>query len=514
MYKILHLEDVASDAELAARELKKSHIEFEQCVVDTEAEYTDALEHFKPDIILCDHSLASFNSREALAIFKTKHLNIPFILITATLSDEVAISILKDGADDYILKNHLQRLPNAVINAVEKNRLTQERTKMIYEAGEKEKLGKQRLADLSNKLLLATKSAGVGIWEFVIATRQFNADEMMLSLYGIHPGEFDHKYATWRSFIHPDDNEWMDKKFQNFLSHDIEFNASFRIIDASKTLHYIEASAIIERDHKGIPVRIVGTNQDVTKRKVAEQTIQVNTTERELLIAELTNSIKDLKLFTYITSHNLRGPLSNLTGLLSFIEADSLTKENSEIVGMLKVSTVQLNKTINDLLKILIIKNNVNVDITKNNISGLLAEVCQALSLQMNEIGCSLHQHLQVTDLWFNKVYLESILMNLVSNSIKYRSPDRPLSIDISTERTVNGDILMTVKDNGIGIDLKMHKDKIFGLYQRFHSNADSVGLGLFIVKSQINALGGSIAVESEVDKGTTFSILFKEKNA
>ena len=457
------------------------------------------------------HSLPSIQGRR-WPFLKGNNLNIPFILITATLSDEVAISVLKDGADDYILKNHLQRLPNAVINAVEKTPGKRERQQMIFEVAENEKVSKQRLADLSNKLLLATKAAGVGIWEYVIATGVFNADEVMLSLYGINPADFDQKYTSWRSFIHPDDNVWMEKKFQHFLTGDSEFNVAYRIIHTDKSLRYIEASAIVERDPNGIPIRIVGTNQDVTKRKEAQQTIQVNSAERELLIAELTNSIKDLKLFTYITSHNLRGPLSNLTGLLSFLDADSLTAGNSDIVGMLKVSTSQLNKTINDLLKIFIIKNNVNVDISKNNISNLLTDVFQALSLQMNEIGCSVHQNLQVTDLWFNKVYLESILMNLVSNSIKYSSPHRPLSIDVSTVRTANGDILMTIKDNGIGIDMKMHKDKIFGLYQRFHSNADSVGLGLFIVKSQINALGGSIEVESEVDKGSTFLIIFKEK--
>ena len=116
-YKILHLEDVATDAELAARELKKSNLNFEQLVVDTEQEYTEALDYYNPDIILCDHSLASFNSREALKIFRTKNLSIPFLLITATLSDELATSVLKEGADDYILKDHRTVLPGEVTNA-------------------------------------------------------------------------------------------------------------------------------------------------------------------------------------------------------------------------------------------------------------------------------------------------------------------------------------------------------------------------------------------------------------
>ena len=109
-YKILHLEDVPTDAELAAREFRKSHMHFEQKIVDNEKDFLDALDNFSPDIILCDHTMVSYNSREALKAFKATGLCIPFILITATLSDEIAIGVLKDGADDYIIKDRLKRL--------------------------------------------------------------------------------------------------------------------------------------------------------------------------------------------------------------------------------------------------------------------------------------------------------------------------------------------------------------------------------------------------------------------
>src|SRR6476661_8425732 len=102
-FRILHLEDVSTDAELVARELKKFNIDFEHCVIDTETEFIDALNTFHPDIILCDHSLPSFNSLEALRIVKAKKLFIPFVLITATMSEELAMGVVKEGADDYIL---------------------------------------------------------------------------------------------------------------------------------------------------------------------------------------------------------------------------------------------------------------------------------------------------------------------------------------------------------------------------------------------------------------------------
>ena len=118
--KIIHIEDVPSDAEQVERTLKKSDIIFEKVVVDTKKEYIKALEEFHPDIILSDHSLPTFNSLEALQILKQSGIDIPFILITATVSEEFAVNVMKEGASDYVLKDRLQRLPSAIINAIEK----------------------------------------------------------------------------------------------------------------------------------------------------------------------------------------------------------------------------------------------------------------------------------------------------------------------------------------------------------------------------------------------------------
>lgn len=110
-----------------------------------------------------------------------------------------------------------------------------------------------------------------------------------------------------------------------------------------------------------------------------------------------------------------------------------------------------------------------------------------------------------------NKSYFESILLNLMTNSLKYKDEVRKLKIEISSKVKENKTII-TFKDNGIGIDLERNKDKIFGLYQRFHDYADSKGLGLYLVKSQVESMGGTISVESEVDKGTSFKITFKNE--
>ena len=118
--KILHLEDVESDADLVSRMLKKENIDAEIMVVDNKEDYVKAIVEYTPDIILSDHTLPSFNSSEALHIFLQSGMKIPFILVTATVSEEYAVSVIKAGANDYVLKDHLEKLPEAITNSLKK----------------------------------------------------------------------------------------------------------------------------------------------------------------------------------------------------------------------------------------------------------------------------------------------------------------------------------------------------------------------------------------------------------
>ena len=232
--------------------------------------------------------------------------------------------------------------------------------------------------------------------------------------------------------------------------------------------------------------------------------------EKEQLIRELTRNNKDLQQFSYITSHNLRAPLSNLTGLLNLLE--DITIENPELKEILdgfSKSTHLLNDTISDLVKVIVIKENPAVQKESINLNEVFENIFSQLDFLIG-----IHKPILKIDFKkapvfnTNKSYLESILLNLLTNSLKYRSSKHPLKISITSEK-VNENVVLIFKDNGIGIDLVRNKDKIFGLYQRFHSHTEGKGLGLYLVKSQVEAMGGTINIESEVDKGTTFIITF-----
>ncbi len=267
---------------------------------------------------------------------------------------------------------------------------------------------------------------------------------------------------------------------------------------------WVNFSMIPVTDKEGEHSHWISIQRDVTEEKEKEK-------EREQLIRELTQNNKDLKQFSYITSHNLRAPLSNLTGLLNLIEEIPIEdSELKEIINGFSKSTHLLNETINDLVKIIIIKDNPSIQKEKLLIKDVFKNVFNQLSFLISTNKPILKIDLEVETIFdINKSYLESIFLNLLTNAIKYREPSRQLRITIAT-KVEDNNLFMIFKDNGIGIDLEKNNDKIFGLYQRFHNYPESKGLGLYLVKSQVESMGGTISVDSNVGKGTTFTIVFK----
>ncbi|WP_246236296.1 PAS domain-containing sensor histidine kinase [Flavobacterium ajazii] len=272
----------------------------------------------------------------------------------------------------------------------------------------------------------------------------------------------------------------------------------------SKNEYWVRFSMIPIFNAEGVLSHWISIQQDITEERRME-------TEKEHLIRELTQNNKDLKQFSYITSHNLRAPLSNLMGLLNLIEDIPIENpELEEILNGFYKSTYLLNETINDLVKVIIIKDNPSMQKEMVSLSEVFENVFGQLSFQIEMHKPIIKLKLdKVPLLNTNKAYIESILLNLLTNSIKYKSENRKLKISITAEQ-IDQTVFLTFADNGIGIDLERNRDKVFGLYQRFHNYPDSKGLGLYLVKSQVETMGGTISVESEVNKGTSFIITFK----
>ena len=223
---------------------------------------------------------------------------------------------------------------------------------------------------------------------------------------------------------------------------------------------------------------------------------------------ELVKQNSQLEQFGYITAHNLRAPVARILSLANLINSTSFAMpQDKEVLDKLQLSVKDLDTIIFDLNRILDVKKGVHNTYEIISITDQLEKVKSALKDKIRDSDTRIIISLQVQKCFAIPAYIESIFYNLVSNGIKYRDPERPLEIHITTSQEP-GKLKLTIRDNGLGIDLNKLKDKIFNLYQRFHSHVEGKGMGLFLVKTQVEALNGTIEVQSSVGAGTTFTII------
>jgi signal transduction histidine kinase len=245
-------------------------------------------------------------------------------------------------------------------------------------------------------------------------------------------------------------------------------------------------------------------NKDLTI-KVNERTQELTKTNIEL--ARHNNQLEE---YQFITAHNLRGPVARILGLLNIVNSDSFQwPRDKNVIEKLTQASVDLDNIVHDLSHVLRVKRVGNSTYEQVFLSKRMLRIKSTLKDLILESGITFQEdYSQADSISTIPTYIESILYNLIANSIKFRSPDRKPVVTIKTFSSEN-QIAIHVSDNGLGIDLTMVRDKLYGLYQRFHTHVEGRGLGLYLVKAQVDAFNGSIEIESSPDMGTTFRIRF-----
>jgi PAS domain S-box-containing protein len=341
--------------------------------------------------------------------------------------------------------------------------------------------------------------AHIGSWEWNLKTGDINWSNELYSIYGVDPNTFIPTLSSFADYMHPDDEEYVNKNVDQLLSDCKSHNFDFRIVLDDGTIRILNTVAeVVEFDKNGKPSKIIGINQDITERKEIELKLNEN-------IKKLAQSNEELEQFAYITSHDLREPLRMITSFLQLLERrykGQLDQDANEFIWFAIDGAKRLDAMTNDLLQYSRITSEKR-EVTLVNFENVLEIVLTNLKIQIEENNVIItHDPLPI--LYGDEKLKVQLFQNLMSNAIKYRRQETP-KIHISAIQDKD-QYIFSIKDNGIGMS-PIYLEQIFTIFKRLHTHEEyeGTGIGLAIAQKIVHQQGGQIWVESEPGKGSTF---------
>ncbi|WP_086475797.1 ATP-binding protein [Arenibacter amylolyticus] len=351
-----------------------------------------------------------------------------------------------------------------------------------------------KLQESKNSLLEAQKIANIGSWDWDLTNDKIKWSQQLYTIMGKDATSFNPSYKTLLSQIHEEDRKDFKKTLCSSLDEDGAFSLSNRILLDDGSTRYMRHMGKAYFNENNALVRVSGTTQDLTLLEKSQQ--------------QIIRQYRELQNFVYIVSHNVRGPITTILSLLQLYE-DSSSEKKEDIIQMIHQTVNKLDGTIKDLNHSLSLKNFSQSELERIELKKIIEDVLILISSEIERtkakidlnIGPSVH-------VYGLKSYFTNIFYNLIINSLKYKSRERPLNVSINATPNSLGGTEITILDNGAGMDLNdERRKKIFDMYGRLSGTASGKGLGLYLVKVQVEAMNGSIEVESTLNKGTTFTL-------
>ncbi|TRX47194.1 response regulator [Fulvivirga sp. M361] len=464
---ILCIEDDESDYTLVARILDKSRFNIVHKRIQSENDFRHALEQANLDLVICDHTMPGFNSLKALEILREVHQDLPFIIVSGTIGEEVAVDAMLQGADDYILKDNMKRLLSAVEREVEK-----------FQLKKAQRQDKKRLIISELKYSFLAES----IQEVFFA---FDADLILTywnqtakSIFKIENVIGRHIREVFPSWYHNGVIDLFLEALELNISKPVAFNHKLG------RMEFFKGDIFPSMDGGTVLLRMV-----TEEKQNAEEMMKLNT---------------ELETLLYRISHDLKGPVASVMGLLNLLQKDP-DFDLKKFIYMMSTNMKRLDQTLVRLLNITKVKAG-SENLARMNVFSELQEIIDALvfleGFENIKIKLDLDKSLEI---YCDPSIFSCVWQNLLENAIKYRQVGRVNQVTIQASENKTG-LSFCITDTGQGIDPLVHRN-IFDMFFRGNEESDGSGLGLYIVKNALNKINGTIRIDKSYSKGAKFHI-------
>jgi PAS domain S-box-containing protein len=538
--RILILEDVSTDAELIEVELRRAQMAFASRRVETKEAFLQALEGFAPDLILADYSLPQFNAVDALRLLRQRRTIVPFILVTGTQTEQIAVECMREGADDYILKDTLKRLPSAVRNALRK-REAEVQKELAEEALRRGEERYRLIAENTRDLICLLDRGGHLLY----------VSPSSSALLGYRPEELMQGRAL--AVIHADDREPAVAAFQRTFTDPTGKPSEIRCQHKNGEWHTFESVGSWVSDANGDPQQAVVVFRDITQRKQAEQQLKQANTELEMREHALLDALSDLKRshealqaahlqliqaekmesvgrLAAGVAHEVKNPLTVILMGVEFLARhmkpgdgevsvilqdmdDAVKRANTVIGGLLDFSTPGRLELQRERLDEIVDK---SLGLVKHEFARAKVTVVRELAKDLPLLRLDRNKIEQV----FVNIFLNAVHAMPEGGTLTVRTSLRDLAaLGSGARRPAEGMrrsedvVVVEIEDTGVGIPA----DKLTKIFDPFFTTkpvGKGTGLGLTVIHKIVEMHGGTILLKNRSEGGVRVTMVFQPERS
>jgi len=485
---LLLVEDNDTDALLLVRQLRKEGFEVDHLQVKTREEMESAFDRGGWDIVISDYSLPGFGGGEALELFKSKKTDIPFILVSGTVGEDIAVTIMKGGANDYLMKTHLNRLGPAVKRELAETVMKREKKRIESVLSQTER----RFQRLIQDLVVMVWLSNIDMTRFYIVNAAFE------KIFGFSAGDNNVNPQHWIGQVVEEDKQIL-KNFQEDLPSRGMHSCEYRIRQKDESIRWVYDQRYIVHGEGDEEEMVGGILADITEEKRAE---------RELIqakqSAEESSRLKSAMLQNM--SHEFRTPMNGILGFSEMLYQELSDMSSKVMAEHILTSGKRLQNTLDSIMLYAQLEGGMNLNLSKVNLTSLVTKTGDAFREQIVNKGLSFETGVQQQlFLHTDETLIQKALWKIIENAVKFTSKG---VISISANFTNENHEAVTIKIRDTGIGIPKEKQKI--IFEEFRQAEEGYnrpyegsGLGLSIARKTIELLNGSIQVESEPGTGT-----------